>query len=109
MVDQDRLAAARQDEQSTVVTTEWAVLWPGDPAQGGGIEPRGDEQDARRVARMERGRRLRSCARPSPPCAARGGWRDRGRRVRHSGRAARGVVGGVVDAAGAGCRHGPRG
>jgi hypothetical protein len=55
MVDQDRLAAARQDEQSTVVTTEWAVLWPGDPAQGGGIEPRGDEQDARRVARMNGG------------------------------------------------------
>ena len=52
MVDQDRLAAARQDEQSTVVTTEWAVLWPGDPARGGGIEPRGDEQDAPRVARM---------------------------------------------------------
>ena len=52
MVDQDRLAAARQDEESTVVTTEWAVLWPGDPAQGGGIAPRGDEQDARQVARM---------------------------------------------------------
>jgi hypothetical protein len=55
MADQDRPAAAPHTDTGTECTTEWGVSWPGDPDQGGGVELRADEQDARRVAAMYRG------------------------------------------------------
>jgi hypothetical protein len=49
MVTQDRPISPQGDERPR--TTEWGVRWPADPGQGTGVvvEPRADEQDARRV------------------------------------------------------------
>ena len=71
MVDQDSPGAAPQDGGSTATTTEWCVWWPGDPEQGGGEELRADEQDARRVVRINGGGEVMS----RTVTTTRGPWR----------------------------------